>query len=390
MSWDIKDKIDRRYDFVTLARKQTISMRQLCRRFGISPKTGYKWLKRYKQAGLPGLQDQRPSPKRRRNQTPEKQESLVLKLRGKQPTWGPRKLHQRLLDLGYKKLPAVSTMHRILRREGCIQVNDTPQHRPCQRFERAAPNQLWQMDFKGHFALQRGGRCHPLTLLDDHSRYALGLEACGDEQTLTVQASLEGIFTRYGLPEQILCDNGPPWGGAGLEPTTLSVWLLRLGVEMIHGRPYHPQTQGKDERFHRTLKADLLARHDWRDLEQSQHRFNQWRRLYNHERPHEALGLAVPAKRYEASPRAYPKHLPTAEYDQSELVRPVKSKGEITIANRFYYIGRAFAGLAVTLRPTTKDGQYRVCYAAYPLGVIDLKKPTNLSKGNYHPLLPLA
>jgi transposase InsO family protein len=390
MSWDIKDKIARRHEFVTLAQAGSISMTALCRRFGVSNKTGYKWLKRFRARGLPGLHDEPRRQIRRRNQTKSQMEAHVIHLRSEQPTWGPRKLHRRLLDLGHTALPAVSTFARILRRHGCIQPQAADAHRPHQRFARAEPNQLWQMDFKGHFALQRGGRCHPLTVLDDHSRYALGLEACADEQTPTVHACLEHIFTRYGLPEQILCDNGPPWAGSGPEHTALTVWLLRLGVHVIHGRPFHPQTQGKDERFHRTLKADLLARHDWTDLAQTQHRFSAYRHLYNHERPHEALDLAVPASRYCASPRALPTQLPLAQYDPSELVRLVKSKGEITFANRFYYIGRAFCGLPLALRPMATDGHYRVCYAAFTLGLIDLSKPTDKPKGHYHPLIPVT
>ncbi len=166
------------------------------------------------------------------------------------------------------------------------------------------------------------------------------------------------------------------------------MWLLRLGVAVIHGRPYHPQTQGKDERFHRTLKADLLARHDWRDLAQAQRRFDRYRRLYNHDRPHEALGLAVPATRYRPSARTLPRTLPPVAYAAHELVRPVKSKGEITFRNRFYYVGQAFAGLPVALRPTATAGIYRVCLAAFTLGLLDAASPSDRPKGHYHPLQP--
>ena len=203
-----------------------------------------------------------------------------------------------------------------------------------------------------------------------------------------MQAHLTELFTVHGLPGTILCDNGSPWAGGGLGHSVLSVRLLRLGVRVIHCRPFHPQTQGKDERFHRTLKADLLARHDWPDLFKSQERFDAYRRLYNHDRPHEALDLAVPASRYQPSTRAMPAHLPVAEYDHDELVRPVKSKGEITFRNRFYYVGRAFAGLYVALRPTATDGVYRLCYAAFTLGIIDCSAPSELPKGHYHLLLP--
>lgn len=324
---------------------------------------------------------------RRSNQTPEPVESALLALRKEHPTWGPRKLHRRLQDIAGPRPPAVSTVGRLLKRAGCIDTVISAQHEPWQRFTRAEPNELWQMDFKGHFAMH-AGRCHPLTVLDDHSRYLVGLRACGNEQTVTVRGHLTELFTVHGLPGTILCDNGSPWAGGGPEHSVLSVWLLRLGVRVIHGRPFHPQTQGKDERFHRTLKADLLARHDWPDLIKSQERFDTYRRLYNHDRPHEALDLSVPASRYHPSTRAMPAHLPVAEYDQDELIRRVKSKGEITFLNRFYYIGQAFAGLDLALRPTATDGVYRVCYTAFTLGLIDSSLPSDLPKGHYHRLLP--
>ncbi len=365
-------------------------MTELCRRFGISRKTGYKWRGRFTADGVTALGDRPQDRRRAGQQTPAHTEAKVLALRRKHPTWGPRKLHRRLLDLGHvaKTLPAVSTFGRILHRAGCITPAASVQHQPGQRFSRPEPNQLWQMDFKGHFALQRQGRCHPLTVLDDCSRFSVGLQACADEQTITVQHRLERIFTVYGLPESILCDNGPPWAGGRREHSVLSVWLLRLGIAVIHGRPYHPQTQGKDERFHRTLKADLLDRHDWRDLPEAQRRFDRYRRVYNHDRPHEALGLAVPATRYQPSARRLPAGLPPVEYGTHELVRPVKNKGEITFRNRFYYVGQAFAGLPLALRPTATDGIYRVCLQAFTLGLIDCTESTTRAKGSYHPLQP--
>ena len=392
MNWNQQDLVSQRLEFVTLASAGSLSLSALCRRFGISRKTGYKWRRRFAGGGLAALAD-RPRPRARPpNQTTAPTEAVVVALRRKHPTWGPRKLHRRLCDLGraVETLPAVSTFARILRRTGCIAPAVAAQHRALQRFSRPAPNELWQMDFKGHFALQRGGRCHPLTVLDDHSRFSLGVHACADEQSRTVERRLQQIFSCYGLPETILCDNGPPWAGSGPEHTGLSVWLLRLGVGVIHGRPYHPQTQGKDERFHRTLQADLLDRHDWRDLPQAQRRFERYRHLYNHDRPHEALDLAVPATRYRPSPRAFPAHLPSIEYDAGELVRLVKSKGEITYRNRFFYVGRAFRGLPVALRPTARDGLYRLCFAAFTLGLIDCRGPTTRPRGHYHPLLPAS
>jgi transposase InsO family protein len=382
--------MSQRHEFVLLAGQEGVNFAALCRRFGVSRKTGYKWRERFHRGGAGALQDRSRRPRQSPGRTATAAQRTILALRAKHPAWGPRKLRRRLADLGQTDLPAASTMAAILRRAGCIDPVRAREHQPCQRFERSRPNELWQMDFKGHFALGRGGRCHPLTVLDDHARFLLTLQACGQERALTVQRHLIALLRRYGLPECILCDNGPPWGGPGGQYTALAVWLLRLGVRVIHGRPFHPQTQGKDERFHRTLKAELLARQDWPDLACAQHRFDRYRDLYNLERPHEALGLAVPATRYQPSLRTYPEALPPLHYEPDEIVRPVKSKGEITFQRRFFYIGQAFAGLPVALRPSTTDGHYTVCLAAHRLGRIDLAQPNDRPFGNYFPMLPLS
>ena len=193
-----------------------------------------------------------------------------LAVRAEHPAWGGRKIRRRLQDLKHPAVPSASTITAILHRQGRIAAAASAGHKPFERFERAAPNELWQMDYKGHFAT-RAGRCHPLTVVDDHSRYAVGLRACGDERGGTVQAELSAIFRRYGLPERMLMDNGSPWGSDALHRHTwLTVWLLELGIAVSHGRPYHPQTQGKDERFHRTLTAEVIGRRAFADLAECQ------------------------------------------------------------------------------------------------------------------------
>jgi transposase InsO family protein len=386
MSWK-KDLMSQRLEFITLALTPGANRAELCRRFEISRKTGYKWLRRFGKDGAAALQDRSHRTLSCPMQTPSTVEAKVVALRTAQPTWGPRKLRRRLQDLGHAGLPAVSTVGRILRRHALIDPAEASKHQPWQRFVRTEPNQLWQMDFKGHFALQRGGRCHPLTILDDCSRYSIGLAACPDQQGRTVQERLQRVFGRHGLPEQILCDNGAPWSGSG-EHTWLSVWLMRLGIQVIHGRPYHPQTQGKDERFHKTLDHDLIARNDWLDLPQAQRRFDTYRQLYNNDRPHDSLQLAVPADRYRPSPRSLPHQLLPIEYAQGTLTRRVKSKGEITFQNRFFYIGRAFIGFDVALHTTATDQLFRIAFAAITLGLIDLSQPNNRPKGFCFPMLP--
>jgi hypothetical protein len=232
------------------------------------------------------------------------------------------------------------------------------------------------MDFKGHFALTGRGRCHPLTVLDDASRFNLGLRALGNEQTPTTQAELIRLFERYGLPNRILCDNGAPWGnGRGGTVTALGVWLMDLGVELIHGRPRHPQTQGKDERFHRTLMDELVTRRSFATLAEAQGAFDAFRDCYNLERPHEALGLDTPITHYQPSVRVYPQRLPAIEYDPGLLVRKVKSRGEISLFGRVYFIGEALHRYPVALRPTEEAAVYDVLFRHYRVGRIDCREP---------------
>jgi transposase InsO family protein len=279
------------------------------------------------------------------------------------------------LDLGHDHIPSASTITEILRRHGLLDETQATKHRPFVRFEHGAPNDLWQMDFKGHFALDTGGRCHPLTVLDDHSRFALGLRACADERTATVRDHLVSLFERHGLPRRILCDNGPPWGDGPEHPhTPLGVWLIRLGVGVCHGRPYHPQTQGKDERFHRTLLAEAVRGHRLRDLPHCQRHFDAWREIYNHERPHEALSLAVPASRYAPSGREYIGTLAPIEYGPGDTVRRVQQGGRVHFGGRVFRVPKAFWGQPVAIRPTDADGCFSVHFCQERIGQIDLRR----------------
>jgi transposase InsO family protein len=366
--------MSQRRDFIALATAPGANISELCRRFGISRKTGNKWLARYLQEGLSGLLDRSRRPHSSPRKVPQTVEGEVLALRKKHPAWGGRKLRARLHALGKVEVPSASTITAILERNGQLD-GQRREVRDWQRFEHDAPNRLWQMDFKGHFATD-GPRCHPLTLLDDHSRFSLCLEALGNERAVSVRETLTEVFRRYGLPERILADNGAPWGDDPDSPhTILTVWLLRLGVKVSHGRPYHPQTQGKEERFHRTLNAEVLRHGRFRDLADAQSQFDRWRDIYNHERPHEALGLAVPASRYCASTRAFPESLPAVEYDSGEMIRRVCENGRIRYNGRFWRVGKAFRGLPVVLRPTQQDGIFAVYFCNEQVKTLDLRQP---------------
>jgi transposase InsO family protein len=363
-----------RQEFVMLAHQEGTNIRELCRRFGISADTAYRLLARDQQEGEGRLRDHSRRPLHAPMQTDVAMEAAVCAVRVAHPAWGGRKIRRYLLDRGQAAIPAASTITAILRRHDLLDPAASLQHRATQRFAADAPNALWQMDFKGTFALLRDV-CHPLTVLDDHSRYALGVDACADERTATVQTRLTALFRRYGLPVRMLMDNRPPWGDGRSRYTTLTVWLLRLGIAVSHGRPYHPETQGKDERIHRTLKAEVLAEACFADHRAAQGAFDRWRAMYNHQRPHEALGLATPSSRYQISPRLYPEAVPPIEYSAGDLVRKVQYVGEIHFRGQTILISKAFRGYPVALRPTLSEGRWEVYFCTQRIAQIALNEP---------------
>lgn len=374
MPWGEVSTMSLRCEFVLLSLKQGANIAELCRRFQISRKTGYKWRQRFLAEGSGALVDRSRRPQRSPERTCAAVRQAVVRLR-RQRHWGGRKIRKRLQTLGHQQVPAASTISGILRREGLIDPGESLKHRPLQRFERAHPNELWQMDFKGHFGIGTG-RCHPLTVLDDHSRYSMALRACSNERGTTVQHELTHTFRRYGLPEQMLMDNGSPWGSdAEHVLTPLTVWLIRLGIRIAHARAYHPQTQGKEERFHRSLDVELIQRCSFRDLAHCQRRFDSWRDIYNLERPHESLNMQVPAQRYRPSPRAFPEYLPTIEYAAGDHVRHVQDHGNLSFNGRAFRIGKALRGYPVALRPTRSASKWHVFFCNQRVATIDLRRP---------------
>lgn len=373
MPWKEVTPMSQRKEFIALALTEETNVSQLSRGFGISRKTAYKWMKRYLSSGEDDLRDRSRKPLKSPNSSLPETEEAVLKIREAHPSWGGRKIRRRMQAKGWQNLPSASTITAILRRQGKIDEIPTAQHRAWQRFEAERPNDLWQMDFKGHVKIAKG-RCHPLTILDDHSRYSLGLEACAYEKGEVVKEKLTNAFRRYGMPWQILVDNGSPWGTFE-EPrhTKLTVWIMRRGVKVIHSRPYHPQTLGKDERFHRTLKAEVLQYCRPYDLTTCQRRFDEWRSIYNLERPHEALNMEVPASRYRMSKRFYPERVPDVEYGPGDDVRKVHENGWIFYQGQEYRVGKAFEGENVGIRSTNKDGVIDVFFCNQNIAQIDLR-----------------
>lgn len=375
MPWKSVSAMDQRGEFVRLASAGGVSVAELCRRFGISRQTGHVLLRRYKAEGEAGLEPMSRRPLNSPGQCGGRMERRVLALRDEHPAWGGRKIARRLQDLGLRGVPCASTVTAILRRHGRLDPAQSGRHTAYCRFEHPAPNILWQMDFKGHFAIGTG-RCHPLTVIDDHCRYALCLEACADEQDKTVRQQLTRVFQMYGMPERILADNGSPWGSAGFAPrgyTALGVWLLQLGIDLRHGRPYHPQTQGKDERFHRTLDCEVLQHNRFADLACCQTAFDAWRVVYNEQRPHQALDMDVPAHRYTPSPRSFPAHIPPPQYEHGTQLRQVGWDGTTNFKGRKVKLSQAFAGQQVGFRPTAEDGVWTVSFSRFVITQVNLR-----------------
>jgi len=388
MPFEDVSAMSQRLDFVCLALSPQANIRELCRRFGISSRTAYKWIHRYQQDGMQALQEQSRRPKNSPRETSQQMQELIQKLREDHPAWGARKLAARLNAMGHPNVPHPSTITQILRRVDLIDPKQSDKHKAHQRFERSEPNALWQMDFKGHLPMGEGqsgeeqrspgyGRCHPLTILDDHSRFSLCIAACANERYETVRDVLIPCFERYGMPQQILCDNGAPFGSpysdTGIRSyTRLEVWLMRQQITTIHGRPAHPQTQGKDERFHRTLLAEGL-RHPLRDLTHSQQIFDRFREMYNHERPHQALDYATPSSRYRPSPRVF-RLDPPIVYDPSDIVRKVQQGGALHFQGRVHSVTKALRGYPVAIRPTLVDGTFDVYFCTTRVGRIDLRE----------------
>lgn len=373
MPFNTKTVMDQKQEFVLLAGQGAISFSELCRRYDISRKTGYKWLARFEGHGISGLLECSRKPHQSPLKTQSVVEQRIIELRREYPDWGSKKLHKLLeRDKAEGKfdhtIPARSTINEILKRHGLINVERSLASAPWQRFEYQHPNELWQMDFKGHFKMLDSKICHPMTITDDHSRFNIALFACQNERYETVQPLLIQVFEKYGIPDTILTDNGAPWGTRGL-PTeeggrrfsTLEKWLITKRIRLIHGRPYHPQTQGKEERFHRTLNTELISKQQYQHLQHCQIAFNNWRNRYNHYRPHEAIGMDVPSQRYKPSLRAYENVTEKPQYYSTDIIRKV-DEDKISFKGRKFKVGDAFAKEQVAIRPTNEDGIYEVYF----------------------------
>lgn len=373
MPWEERKVSQVREEFVKRVLAQEATKSALCREYGISRPTGDKWIARY-QAGEV-LEDRSRVPRQSPGRTAEEMESLIVRYRQAHPAIGAKKLRRILENKGYQALPCVSTINRILDRNGLITRQARLAAAPGRRFEKVQPNDMWQADYKGHFAMGDKRRCHPLNIIDDHSRFNLCCQAQYTETFEELKPVMVRLFREYGLPFSLLCDNGNPWGtvqSTGF--TRFEVWLMELGVLTLHGRVRHPQTQGKEESFNRSMTKELLTNAHIADLADAQRQFDAYREFYNKERPHHALNLDTPSQHYRPSERRYPEGISAWEYPEDYELRQVKETGFFNYGGQGYFLSEAFGGKEIAVRPSHIPGCISLFFRQFRIGRIDVER----------------
>jgi len=373
MPWRETCQMDERTQFIARVLAGEDEMTALCREYGISRKTGYKWLGRYRCEGAAGLRERSHAPLRHGQAHDVAVVQAVLALRERWRHWGPKKLRVKLSEHHPAlAVPAASTIGDWLRREGMVERS--PRRRRCPPYARpfaavTGANDVWCTDFKGWFRTGDGRRCDPFTLSDAHSRYLLRCQAVARPDEANVRPIFEAAFQEHGLPMAIRSDNGPPFASPGVGGLSrLAVWWIKLGIRPERIVAGKPQQNGRHERVHRTLKQET-AMPPADSLPAQQQRFEAFCALYNHERPHEALGQQTPASLYQPSPRPYPQRLDDPSYGGDVAVRRVRSNGQIKWAGELIFVGEALIGEPVGV-VETEDGDWLVRYADVELGYV--------------------
>jgi transposase InsO family protein len=364
--------------FVLEYQRDELTMTELCEQFGVSRETGYVWLRRYRQSGVPGLLEVNRAPHRRPNQTPAEMERALIELRQAHMTWGPRKL-KRVLSVREpgRVWPAQSTIGALLKREGLViarrkRRKTAPYDEPLAHADGA--NRVWCADYKGWFRTRDGSVIYPLTITDAFSRYVLRCQQVVKTDTERARAVFEAAFREYGLPQAIRTDNGAPFASLALAGLSqLSVWWIKLGIVPERIEPGKPQQNGRHERMHRTLKQDT-AMPPSADRGAQQRAFDEWVKTYNEVRPHEALGMQVPAAVYEPSAREYPRRVPEPEYPDTMLQRTVHSHGHFRWKQRHdVFLSEVLWGERVGLLPID-DRWYEIYFCQVPIGRFDSQR----------------
>jgi transposase InsO family protein len=366
--------MEERLKFIQELESESETMAELCREFGISRKTGYKWQERYQKGGAEALAEQSRARHTQANAVSGAVRQAVIRARTEHRNWGPRTLHHWLKRKQAEvSWPSPSTIAEILRQAGLTQsrgkrlwVAPTPNGLETP----GEANHIWCADFKGYFHCKDGTRCDPLTIMDAYSRYLLRCQLVWAVEGNYTRAWFENAFREYGLPERIRTDNGPPFATVALGGLSeLAVYWIKLGILPERIKPGKPQQNGRHERMHRTLKA-CTAQPPAGTQRPQQERFDQFRREYNEERPHQALDMQTPASQYTVSPRCYPKRVRLAEYGSDRKVRTVGSCGRIRWSGERVFITKALQNEPIGLEGT-EDGIWRLWYGHYPIGWLD-------------------
>jgi transposase InsO family protein len=361
--------MNQRTEFVLRAMKAD-NFRELCREYEISPKTGYKWRERFLEYGLSGLGELSRRPKSSPGGLDEAEVCEIIRLKQRHRYWGPRKI-RKVYERFHEEVPSESSFKRVLERAGLVEPRRLRARRPSGRLfsgrKAQAPNEVWTVDFKGWWHVPGDKRCEPLTVRDEFSRYVLELRAMVNAQSQTVRVCFERLFEQHGVPGAMRSDNGAPFasdqGVLGL--SRLSAWWVVLGIDLERGRPGCPQDNGGHERLHLDVERELRGQ----DLEGQQAGFDEWRKTFNQERPHEALGMKCPAELYKGSERKYEGTPEDLEYKGMES-RKVAKWGSISWGSRLIFISGALAGWSVGLEPC-KEGQYNVWFGRLLLGQLE-------------------
>ena len=367
MPWECKTVEDQRREFAQAA-MYCKNFSALCREFGITRRTGLKRKERY--TACQPLTDRSRKPHTTPTRTPEEVELLILAVRAENPGWGAKTIHRVLERRGCQNLPCVKTVNNILHRYGCISSEESQKRQPYTSFEKERCNVMWQTDFKGEFRMKDNNYCYPLTILDDHSRYSLRIAPRLSTANVVIPVFTE-VFQQYGMPDSILSDNGAQFAGFRKGYTQFEKWLIDLDILPIHGRIKHPQTQGKIERFHRTMKHELLNHTEIADIEDAQTKFRLWQDKYNNLRPHEALGMKTPGEVYEPSQRQYESKVKEFEYGGEHHVLKVNSWGYVRFNGWQVYLSETMANQYIEFR-TSSDGEtFVACYRNFKIAEFD-------------------
>jgi len=375
MAWRETGTMDERIRFIGACLEDEETMSALCASYGISRKTGYKWLGRYRERGAAGLFDLPRAPLQHGRATALELVERIVAAKELHPLWGPKKLVAVLRRSAPElRWPAASTAGEILKRHGLVKGRRRARWKSSGNGpwpEPTAPNQLWSADHKGWFRTGDAQRCEPLTVMDGASRYLLGLEATTSTREQEAWPVFAGLFETYGLPDRFRSDNGSPFASAGIAGfTPLSVRLIKLGITLERIAPGKPQQNGRHERFHLSMLP--LAQNPQADRAAQQRAFDAFRCEYNQVRPHEALGQTPPAEHYRPSARRMPQTLPEPDYPAEAAVRRVRSNGEIKWNGGMVYVSQTLAGELVAVEET-EDGEWALRFYAHTIGIIDKK-----------------